>query len=382
MEATSSRPRSRPPALRWWLAAGLLPIALGGFAALSASGERMDLPEEEEVAFVNDKPVSLERFNRLLAFTAARVTTADGRIPDADALLLKNAIVEKLIDEAVTDAAAKEQGLEVEEKEIDAAYEAFAQSFPTSEAFKQYLERTPDGSTAIRGDIRQRLLRERLAKQDAAGTVSYDEVKRYYESHPGAFHQPQRVSASEVLVLHADDAYARAKELREKVLQGSIAFADAARKFSEGPTRDLGGARVDLTEATLEAHVWKALVELEPGQLTEVLETKEGYSFLLVHEVLPELDLKFEEVQPEIQARLERLYADARLQGLLPELRSKAFIKNLFAERYADLLKDLLKPGTASEHASFSLPSTSSAPEPVPAGPEATATSQQSRPRP
>lgn len=383
MEATSSRPRSRTLARRWLLAAGLLPVALGGFAAFSASdSNRLDLPEQQDVALVNDKPVSLERFNRLLTFTTSRVATSDGRVPDADALLLKNALVQKLIDEAVTEAAAKEQNITVDEKEIDSAFSAFEQSFPSIDAFKQYVESTPDGSTAIRGDIRQRLLRERLAKKDAAGTVSYDEVKRYYESHSGLFHQPKRVDASEVLVLPGKESYAKAKDLLEKVRQGSIAFADVARQSSDGATRALGGARLGLTEATLEAHVWKALVERKPGEFTDVLETKEGYRFLLVHEVLPALDRKFEDAQPEIQARLERLYADARLKGLLTQLRSKAPIKNLFAERYAALLQDLLKPGAPAAQLSFSLPSTSTPPEPIPAGPAATSSSQQSRPRP
>ncbi|WP_163994773.1 peptidylprolyl isomerase [Pyxidicoccus caerfyrddinensis] len=381
MEATPSRLRPRTPARRWLLAASLLPIALGGFAALSASS-RLDQPEQQEVALVNDKPVSLERFNRLLAFTVARATSTDGRIPDADALLLKNAITQKLVDEAVTDAAAKEQGVEVSEKEIDAAFAAFAQTFPTSDAFKQHVESTPDGATALRGDIRQRLLRERLAKKDAGWTLPPDEVKRYYEDNVATFHQPKRVHASEVLVLPGKDSLTRAKELLEKVRKGNEAFADVARNSSEGSTRALGGARMDLTEDKLEAHVWKALVERKPGELTDVLETKEGYCFLLVHEVVPAVDRKFEDVQPEIQAWLERLYAEGRLQDLLAELRSKAVIKNLFAERYADLLKDLLKPGTPAAQLSFSLPSTSSAPVPVPSGVPATSASQLSRPRP
>jgi hypothetical protein len=363
------------------LLAGLVPVALGGFAALSASGERLDLPEEEDVALVNDEPVSLERFNRLLTFTTARVKTGDGRVPDADALLLKNALVQKLIDEAVTDAAARERDLEVAEKDIDAAYEAFEQSFPTSEDFKQYLERTPEGSAGIRSDIRQRLLRERLVMKDAVEAVSYEEVKRYYESHPGMFHQPVRVHASEVLVLHGEDSYARAKELREKVLQGAVTFADAARQYSDGSTRALGGFRVDLTEATLEPHVWQTLVKLEPGALTEVLETQEGHGFLLLHEVLPELDLKFEDVQADIQARLERLYAESRLQSLLEELRAQASIRDLFAERYAERLADLLKPGAFTEQASFSLSSTPPS-DPIPTGPSMIPASPRSLPRP
>ena len=351
------------------IAAGLLPIALVGFAAFSASdSERLDLPEEQEVALVNEKPVSLERFNRLLAFTVARVATKDGRIPDADALLLKKAIVEKLIDEAVTDTAAREQGLEVGEAEIDAAYEAFAQSFPTSDAFHEYVARTPDGGTAIRGDIRQRLLRERLARLDAAAAITYDEVRRYYESHPETFHQPMRVNASEVLVLHGEDAYSRAKALREKVLDGSIAFADAARQFSDGPTRAVGGARGELTEPMLDAHVWKALAALGPGQLTDVLETREGYRFLLVHEVLPALDRSFDDAWPDIQARLRWLYADSRLRTLLAELRARASIQNLFEERYADLLDDLLEPGPSGSRVSFSLSPDVAPPDPVPAG--------------
>ncbi|WP_164020283.1 peptidylprolyl isomerase [Pyxidicoccus trucidator] len=362
-------------------AAGLLPVVLGGFVAFSAP-DRLDLPEQQEVALVNDKPVSLERFNRLLAFTTSRATSTDGRVPDADALLLKNALVQKLIDEAVTDAAAKAEGVEVSTKDLDAAYAAFEQSFPTSDAFKQYVENTPDGSTAIRGDIRQRLLRERLAKKDSSWAVSSDEVKRHYESHPGLYHQPKRVNASEVCTSSGQDGYSKAKDLLEKVHQGKVAFADAARESSSGATRALGGARVDLTEATLESHVWKALVVRKPGELTDILETKDGYCFLLVHEVLPELDRKFEDAQPEIQAWLERLYADARFKSLLGELRSKVVIKNLFAERYAALLKDLLKPGAATSQLSFSLPSTSVPPQPVPAGAPATPASKQSRPRP
>ncbi|QSQ22623.1 peptidyl-prolyl cis-trans isomerase [Pyxidicoccus parkwayensis] len=364
-------------------AAGLLPIALGGFAALSASDSgRLDLPEQQDVALVNDKPVSLERFNRLLTFTTSRSATKDGRVPDADALLLKNALVQKLIDEAVTDAAAKDAGIEVSEKDIDVALDAFAQSFPSTDAFKQYVENTPDGtSTAVRSDIRQRLLRERLAKYEAV-PVSGEEVKRYYEEHPELFHQPKRVNASEVLVLPGKDSYSKAKELLEKVRQGSIAFADAARQSSDGSTRALGGARVDLTEATMDSAVWKALLARKPGELTDVIETKEGYCFYLVQDVLPELDRKLEDAAPEIQAQLARLYATTRLEGLLPQLRSKAVIKNTFADRYAALLADLLKPGAPASQVSFSLSSTSSAPQPVPAGPAASTSSQSSRPRP
>lgn len=380
MEAKSSHPRPRTSARRWLLAAGLLPIALGGFAALSADSGRLDLPEEKDVALVNDKPVSLERFNHLLTFTTERVATKDGRVPDADALLLKRAIVQKLIDEALTDAAAKEQGVDVSEKDLDVAFTDFEKSFSSEEAFKRYVENTPDGTTGIRSDIRQRLLREQLAQKGAE--VSYDEVKEYYERYPDSFHQPKRVNASEVLILPGKECYARAKELREKVAEGGIAFADAAREYSEGPTRALGGARGDFTEATVDSAIWKSLVELEPGKLTEVIETKEGCGFYLLHEVLPELDRKFEEAAPEIQARLTRLYADARLKGLVQQLRAKAQIRDLLLERYAALFEQLLKPVAYSDHVSASLQSTSAPLSPVPSGPAAVPSSPQSSPRP
>jgi peptidyl-prolyl cis-trans isomerase SurA len=101
------------------------------------------------------------------------------------------------------------------------------------------------------------------------------------------------VSARHILIMHTgssrvpptitrtkEEALARAEEAQEKA-KGGAGFAALAAEYSDGPTRTRGGDLGSFTRGSMVPAFDAVVFELEPGQISEVVETPFGYHVIL-----------------------------------------------------------------------------------------------------
>lgn len=87
-----------------------------------------------------------------------------------------------------------------------------------------------------------------------------------------------QVRASHILLGRKSEA----EILRQKILDGEITFADAARKYSLCPSREDGGDLDFFPRGVMAGPFEKVAFELPIGQISQPVETRFGWHLILV----------------------------------------------------------------------------------------------------
>ncbi|MEZ5063283.1 MAG: peptidylprolyl isomerase [bacterium] len=150
--------------------------------------------------------------------------------------------------------------------------------------------------------------------QDKVEVLGSD-VKELYD------HRAFNVRASHILV----DEEAVAKRIREEILSGKISFADAASKYSmdmgnKAKGGDLGEVRWGRTVPEFQ----KTAFELEPGKISEPIETNFGWHLILVRERVPQEDrASLEESRPSLRTEVRQQMEQQRMREYVATLQER-----------------------------------------------------------
>lgn len=149
--------------------------------------------------------------------------------------------------------------------------------------------------------------------EDDLDQVAQDEarVKQLYENNIQQYTTPEQRHARHILfrVSETDDAQVRAdkKTKADEILELAKAgedFAELAKKHSEGPTGPTGGDLGFFNKGSMVKQFDDAVFLMQPGEISEVVETVFGYHIILLEEVRPEAVKSLEEVRDEIAQQI------------------------------------------------------------------------------
>lgn len=169
----------------------------------------------------------------------------------------------------------------------------------------------------------------RFIKVTPADYVTESDVQAYYDENPGEFTTVEAVRARHILKKFPDNATDEqkaevkiaAEELLKTVnaeLAKGATFAELAEKHSEGPSASQGGAltgsnanlppgayfaRGDMVKPFEEA----CFDTLNPGEVSELVETQFGYHIITLEEKKPPETKPFDQVQYDIQQKLVKI---------------------------------------------------------------------------
>ncbi|HID22226.1 MAG TPA: hypothetical protein EYP14_07470 [Planctomycetaceae bacterium] len=157
--------------------------------------------------------------------------------------------------------------------------------------------------------------------------VTSDRLRQYWHEHRFEFDGTE-VRAAHILLKaktdpEAADAEARLRRIRQDIVDGTISFADAARRYSQAPSRDQGG---DLGyfpyRGRMPIEFSRVAFKLKVGEVSEPFRSRFGVHLLTVTDRRPG-QLSLEDVREEV---LERIGEQLR-RDLLQRLRSRARIR-------------------------------------------------------
>ncbi len=122
--------------------------------------------------------------------------------------------------------------------------------------------------------------------------ISDDEIQEYYIDHPDEFQNPKTVEARHILIEVDQDAatemVAEAKKRIEDILQKARAgqdFAELAKQYSEGPSKDKGGYLGTFKrEAMVKPFADKAF-SMKSGEISDPVRTRFGWHLIKVEKV-------------------------------------------------------------------------------------------------
>jgi peptidyl-prolyl cis-trans isomerase SurA len=251
-----------------------------------------------------------------------------------------------IVSEKLLESAAKELEIDVTEEQVDAAVAEIKQRNGFDDAAldraltEQGLDR-PKFRDQLRKEIRtmsvlQYKVRSRLH-------VSDEDVKAYYQAHPGEFAGDQEVLVRHVFLPLAKDASpaeaaklrAQADELVRRLRSGED-FAKVAREVSKGPSAQEGGELGWIKRGTIEKSLEDAAFRLGKGEISGVIQAGQGLHILRVDDRRLGGGRSFDEAKEQIRDRLSQEQAESYRQQYVADLRRDAAVEIRLPELRTD----------------------------------------------
>jgi peptidyl-prolyl cis-trans isomerase D len=177
-------------------------------------------------------------------------------------------------------------------------------------------------------------------------SISDDEIAEYYDDHPDEFQNPKTVEARHILINVDPDAspedVAEAKTRIEAVLQKAREgedFAELAKTYSEGPSKDKGGHLGTFRRETMVKPFSDKAFSMQAGEISEPVKTRFGWHIIKVEKVNEANTMSLADATARIRRKLttdasknvaydaaEAVY-DATFEG--EQLESVAAVQNL-----------------------------------------------------
>jgi len=288
------------------------------------------------VARVNGTEISGAELDQAVAAATARM---GGAIPADQRDNVVRGLLDDLVGRELLLQATKKNGIEVPEAELDARVEQLRGRAGGPAQFDSFLKAQNMTVEKVREQMRRGLAVSKLVTTKIAPDVdiSPEEVSSYYAANPDEFTQPESIRASHILIMVPETAGAdaktaardRAAALRAEALGGAdfaaLALENSDDKGSGAKGGDLGffprGSMVPPFEA--------AAFALEPGQISEVVESRFGYHVIRMTERRAAQPVPIEQVRGRLEQVLQQRQRQERVDSFLEGRKAEGKIEVL-----------------------------------------------------
>jgi len=242
----------------------------------------------------------------------------------------------RLIDRKLQEEEAAQQGITVADADLKRAIEDIKtrNRFTSDAALASALAAEGMTMEQYMQQLRSELLVAKLVNREvrSAVVVAPEEVKRYYDQHPEEFNLPERVKLRQIFVAApAGNAEARASKqakaqsILDELKRGAD-FNQMARRDSDGAEAGEGGELGWFTPGALMAPLDRAAFALKDGQISDLIETPQGWHILKVeahegHRLQP-----FDQVKDQVHERLLNQRTQQRYEEWFWDLRRNAYV--------------------------------------------------------
>jgi parvulin-like peptidyl-prolyl isomerase len=262
--------------------------------------------------------------------------------PKAQEAAIRQGALEMIIFEELVYQEAVRRKLTIAPEKLNRAVAEFRQQFNTPDQYQEYLQTEMHGSERqLREQTKRSLLIEQVLKTDVENrsAVSLPELKAYYEKNPARFQQPESFSFQSISVLpprqptaaQTKEAQRKAEDaLRQaKATKSYEDFGLLAEKISEDDFRlNMGDHKIVLREK-LPPDVVKALLALQPGQITGLIQVESAYTILRLNSHNMARKQSLEEVKADLKVELQKEKYEKLRSGLAKQLRAKAKVEEV-----------------------------------------------------
>jgi peptidyl-prolyl cis-trans isomerase SurA len=302
-------------------AAGTAALLLLLAGAPAAAGSAVVI--DRVVAVVNDDIITM---SDLLREKAKRTDVKDDKL-----------LLEDMIDRKLQMAAAKRNGMDVTDLELnDALADIKKRNSLGDRQFEEALAREGLTVEQYRSDLREQMTLSRLFNKYVRSGVAVDEqeARAYYERNAKQFALPEEARVRLLLVKappqaapeQVEAARRRADDLRTRVRQGED-FIGLIRQYSDSPTKNQDGDLGFIPRGHAIPEVEEATGTLAPGEYAGPVRSEEGFLLLRLEEIRTPV-MPFEKVREEIAKSLFEQKTEVAYRTWLQTLRSDSHIEN------------------------------------------------------
>ena len=237
---------------------------------------------------VNDEVITKNEVRNRVAQTAQNLRARNVQLPDQSAL--ERQVVEAMIVERAQVQLAKEMGVRVDDRRLDATIARIAENQKMSvQEMRNQMEKEGLPFGQFREDIRNEIMMQQLREHevDSKIQVSEAEIDTYLAASKAAAAERVEMNLAQILVAVPENASpeqiaarrARAEEVARQLRTGAD-FSKMAATYSDAPDALKGGEIGWRDPDRLPPIFATELRKLNAGQVTPIIKTNVGFHIL------------------------------------------------------------------------------------------------------
>jgi parvulin-like peptidyl-prolyl isomerase len=184
---------------------------------------------------------------------------------------------------------------------------------------------------SFRKDVRDQAIESFMRSKNVAQeiVISPYKVETYYKAHQDDFKVEDEIKLRMIVLNKTASGDTNtvnlAREIRDKIKEGA-AFAEMASIYSQDSQHSQGGDRGWIERSVLREDLAGAAFALQPGQVSDVIETPNACYLMLVEQTRPSHVKPLNEVRDDIEKNLRAQEQSRLLKQWIARLKEKTFI--------------------------------------------------------
>ena len=295
---------------------------------------------EEIIARVNNEIITRSEYEKAKSSAQedAKQECGSKCTPDqlrADIDERQKNVLRDLIDQSLLVQRGKDMGVSVEPEVIKKLDQIRIQNnLGSMEDLEKAVSSQGVNWEDFKNNIRSGILTQRVISSEVGShlNISKDEVQKYYDAHQKEFIRPEQVALREIVVNTAGKKDSELPDLKKKAetalqrVKDGEDFGEIAKRLSDGSTAKEGGFLGIYKRGELAKELEDTVFKMKKNELTDVLDTKQGYLVLQVMEHYDEGQQTLAKVENEIMDKLYSKKMEPALRDYLKTLREQSYV--------------------------------------------------------
>ncbi|MEA3471087.1 MAG: peptidylprolyl isomerase, partial [Thermodesulfobacteriota bacterium] len=291
---------------------------------------------DNRVAEVNGSVITKAEFDSEMSRVKGRLLAAGQTPSNSQTEEIKKEVLESLIDRELLLQESAKKKITVDDSSVAEQIGSLKKRFPDDAKYKDWLVKMGFSEDELKSRLKGEMAIKQLIDREIVEkiAVSEKEAKEYYNNNPDSFRQAERVHASHILITFDKDADASAKEAARKKL-GEIEerlkkgedFSALAKEFSECPSSEKGGDLGYFGRGQMVKPFEDAAFALEPGTVSEIVETQFGYHLIKSIDKKPATTIPYSNISERLKQYLKNEKVKKETPIYLSNLKAKATVK-------------------------------------------------------
>ncbi len=290
------------------------------------------------VALVNNEVITLSELEEVSgrALEQVRQTTLPSE-REAKLKEVRREILDRLIENKVLDQEIKNKKIEIPDRDVDNAIDdVMKQNRITETQLKMALAKDGVTYSRYRQHVREELGKMRLINREIKSklVIKDEDIRQFYQENLKKFEDPLEVKVQQIFLAipqgATEEQIARIRketqDLLERIRKGED-FSRLAKDYSQGPEAREGGILGFFRQKELRPELEEASFKLDPGAVSDLVRTPEGFHILRVLERKGGKPKPFAEVQSKIREEMIQTESDRQFKEWMKALKAKAYIE-------------------------------------------------------
>jgi peptidyl-prolyl cis-trans isomerase SurA len=254
-------------------------------------------------------------------------------------------ILVEAIDEMLMVQLAKERGYKLRDEQFREWLSALRKEQNLEDDAKFQAALKQEGMTIddLRKNVEKQFMISQVQREEVGSklTITEEEARQYYTSHPQEFATQANVTLREILietptatqggqagvnVAQDDEARVKAIGIRGRILAGED-FGKVATEVSAAPSKSTGGLIGPINVSELSDSLQNLLKTMKPGQVTAPIRVAKGYQILKLETIKDASVQAFEDVQDLVSERVHTDRQRQEIRKFLARVRGQAIIE-------------------------------------------------------